>query len=146
MQENVPDVPENVPCCIRCPCFCLLPSLSVVLPRHWISIVNLLRARAVCDTAICTCRAFPAMVVLLLVRQSPEYDVSIRVDDYYAMKKVFTEIFEKFRSFCVVFRSFREFFEAFRRVRTHSDPFGPIEMHSDAFGSNWKRLDVFEKF
>ena len=62
-------------------------------------------------------------------------------------EKSFCKIFrEVFRSFCEVFQSFRKFFEVFASFSRLSDPFGPIGMHSDAFGSNWKRLDVFEKF
>ena len=54
-------------------------------------------------------------------------------------REVFRIVFEVFQSFC----KFLEVFASFSRL---SDPFGPIGMHSDAFGSNWKRLDVFEKF
>ena len=53
---------------------------------------------------------------------------------------------ESFRSFCEVFTSFRKFFEVFASFSRLSDPDGPIGMHSDAFASNWKRLDVFQKF
>ena len=53
---------------------------------------------------------------------------------------------EFFRRICEAFQSFRKFFEVFASFSRLSDPFGPIGMHSDAFGSNWKRLDVFEKF
>ena len=53
------------------------------------------------------------------------------------------EIFRRSRE---ILQRFRRFFKVFEPGRTHSDTFGPIGMHSDAFGSNWKRLDVFEKF
>ena len=63
---------------------------------------------------------------------------------YYAVKIIFVNLFAKFlRSFSKFFESFFEVFASFSRL---SDPFGPIGMHSDAFGSNWKRLDIFEKF
>ena len=63
------------------------------------------------------------------------------------MKKVFVKFFAKFfEVFAKLFNFFASFFEVFASFSRLSDPFGPIGMHSDAFGSNWKRLDVFEKF
>ena len=75
------------------------------------------------------------------------FHLLIRLLTVLRREKSFCKIFrEVFRSFCEVFQSFRKFFEVFASFSRLSDPFGPIGMHSDAFGSNWKRLDVFEKF
>ena len=68
---------------------------------------------------------------------------------YYAVKRVFVNFFAKFFGFFAKFliiQSFRKILEVFASFSRLLDPCGPIGMHSDAFGSNWKRLDVFEKF
>ena len=73
--------------------------------------------------------------------------VALNMLSYYAVKKVFVNLFAKFfevfAKFFKVFASFLRFSRAFRGFWIHSDPLGCIRMHPDAFGSNWKRLGVF---